>query len=104
MTSVWGSARRRPTAARSVPSRSPRFEPSPTNARAIPPSVLSEYAETLARSLLIVAAVLFASATPARGDLVELKGSSAERFARKAGGTELVRDLRLWRVPAARVA
>ena len=51
-----------------------------------------------------MAAVFLASAVPARGDLVELKGGSAERLARKAGGTELVRQLRLWRVPAARVA
>jgi hypothetical protein len=51
-----------------------------------------------------MAAALIASAAPARGDLVELKGRSAEGLARKAGGTELVRQLRLWRVPAARVA
>jgi hypothetical protein len=58
----------------------------------------------LARGLLIAAAVLFASAAPARADLVQLKPTGGGRLAREAGGIELVRELRIWRVPAANVA
>jgi hypothetical protein len=57
----------------------------------------------LARGLLIAAAVLFASAAPARADLVQLKATGGERLARRAGGIELVRELRIWRVPAGQV-
>jgi hypothetical protein len=52
----------------------------------------------LARRLIILTAVLLASAAPARADLVQLK-PGGEKLARRAGGTELVRELRIWRVP-----
>jgi hypothetical protein len=52
----------------------------------------------LARSLLIAAAVLLASAGAARADLVQLKPGKGEALARLAGGSELVPELRLWRV------
>jgi hypothetical protein len=52
----------------------------------------------LARRFLIVAALAFACATPAHADLVRLR-PGGEDLARRAGGTELVRELRIWRVP-----
>jgi hypothetical protein len=52
----------------------------------------------LARRLLIVAALLFTVVAPARADLVRLR-PGGEELARRAGGTELVRELRIWRVP-----
>lgn len=58
----------------------------------------------LARGLLIAAAMLLVSVAPARADLVQLKRGQGDRLAQKAGGTELVRELRLWRVSAAGVA
>ena len=53
---------------------------------------------------MIAAAVLLASATPARADLVRLRGHAGEELARRAGGTELVPELRIWRVPTTAVA
>jgi hypothetical protein len=58
----------------------------------------------LPRRLLIVTALLLAGAAPARADLVQLRPWKGDELARRAGGTELVRELRIWRVPAARVA
>ncbi|MFL5952246.1 MAG: S8 family peptidase [Gaiellaceae bacterium] len=52
----------------------------------------------MARRLLIVAAVLLASAVPARAELVQLKPGSGSAAARRAGGVELVPELRIWRV------
>ena len=52
----------------------------------------------MARRLLIVVALLVAGAAPARADLVRLR-PGGEATARRAGGTELVRELRIWRVP-----
>jgi subtilisin family serine protease len=63
-----------------------------------------EYSETLARRLLIVTAVVLTAAAPARADLVQLKPDRGAALARRAGGTELVRELRIWRVPPAGVA
>jgi len=57
----------------------------------------------LAPRLLIVLGLLLASAAPARADLVQLDRSyprEAARLARAAGGTELARELGIWRVPA----
>jgi Subtilase family len=57
--------------------------------------------------LLIVLAMFFVAAAPARADLVQLnwtdpgKGAS---LARAAGGTELAHELRIWRVPSYAVA
>ena len=51
--------------------------------------------------LLIALAVLLACAAPAHADLVKLDGSvQSTRLAREAGGEELARELRIWRVPA----
>lgn len=58
----------------------------------------------LARGLLIAAAMLLVSAAPARADLVQLKSGQGDRLAREAGGTELVRELRIWRMSPAGVA
>ena len=58
----------------------------------------------MARRLLIVTAVVLAGAAPARADLVQLKWDRGAALARRAGGTELAPALRIWRVPAARVA
>jgi hypothetical protein len=58
----------------------------------------------LVRRLIIVTAVLLVSAAPARAELVQLKGGGGEALARHAGGTELVPELRIWRVDAAGVA
>jgi Subtilase family len=58
----------------------------------------------LARGVLIAAAVFLACATPARADLVRLRTPDAAHMARQAGGTELVHELRIWRVPATAVA
>ncbi len=49
-------------------------------------------------------AILLASAAPARADLVQLRPGKGDELARRAGGTELVRELRIWRVPPAGVA
>ena len=58
----------------------------------------------MARRLIIVTAVLLASAAPGRAELVQLKHASGNALARRAGGTELVPELRIWRVDAAAVA
>jgi len=61
----------------------------------------------LASRLLIVVALLLAAAAPARADLVQLERERAEHgaaLARSAGGTELARELRIWRVPTYAVA
>jgi hypothetical protein len=58
----------------------------------------------LARRLLIVTAVLLASAAPARAGLVQLKPGLGADVARHAGGTELVPELRIWRVDDAGIA
>ena len=50
------------------------------------------------RRLLIIGVLLLAGAAPARADLVRLRPGGADE-ARRAGGTELVRELRIWRVP-----
>ncbi len=57
----------------------------------------------MSRRLLIVTAVFLASAAPARADLVQLRPGQGADLARRAGGTELVRELRIWRVPASGV-
>jgi hypothetical protein len=57
----------------------------------------------LIRGILIAAAVLLVGAPTAHADLVQLRHGTDEGLARRAGGTELVRELRLWRVPAASV-
>jgi hypothetical protein len=57
----------------------------------------------LAKGILIAAAVLLLAAPAAHADLVQLRPGTDERLARNAGGTELVPELRLWRVPAASV-
>ena len=54
----------------------------------------------MARRLLIVAAVLLVSAAPARADLVRLDPRGAP-LAAEAGGTALLPELGIWRVPAA---
>ena len=58
----------------------------------------------MARRLIIAAAVLFASAAPARAELVQLEPGSGDGLARQAGGTQLVPELRIWRVNAAGAA
>jgi len=50
-----------------------------------------------------VTAAFFVSAAPARADLVQLKPGRGDVLARQAGGTELVRELRIWQVPAPKV-
>jgi subtilisin family serine protease len=55
----------------------------------------------LARRLIIVAAVLFATAAPARAELIQLKPGTGDAVVRQVGGTELVPELRIWRVDAA---
>ncbi len=57
----------------------------------------------MSRRLLIVTAAFLVSAAPARADLVQLKPGHGDVLARLAGGTELVRELRIWQVPAAKV-
>jgi subtilisin family serine protease len=54
----------------------------------------------LGRGLLIGAALVLASAAPARADLVQLRSDRGAGPASRAGGTELVRELRIWRIPA----
>jgi len=57
----------------------------------------------VAPRLLIAFALFFVTAAPARADLVELNWAHAHKgaqLARAAGGTELARELRIWRVPA----
>ena len=58
----------------------------------------------LVRRLLTVTAVLLASAAPARADLVQLKPGRGADLARRAGGTELVPELRIWRLDGAGLA
>jgi hypothetical protein len=58
----------------------------------------------LARRLLIATAVLLVSAAPARAGLVQLKPGVGADLARDSGGTELVPELRIWRVDTAGVA
>ena len=61
----------------------------------------------VAPRLLIVLALFFLAAAPARADLVELNWAHARegaRLARAAGGTELAHELRIWRVPSYAVA
>jgi subtilisin family serine protease len=58
----------------------------------------------LARRLIIVTAVLLATAAPARAELVQLKDGRGEALARRFGATQLVPELRIWRVDAAGVA
>jgi hypothetical protein len=56
----------------------------------------------LAPRLLMVFGLFLASAAPAQADLVQLDRSHSARgaqLARAAGGTELARELRVWRVP-----
>jgi hypothetical protein len=57
----------------------------------------------LVRRLLIVTAVVLTGAAPARADLVQLKPGLGAELARRAGGTELVPELRIWRVDTAGV-
>jgi subtilisin family serine protease len=57
----------------------------------------------VAPRLLIVLALFFVTAAPARADLVELNWAHAHKgaqLARAAGGTELAHELRIWRVPS----
>jgi hypothetical protein len=54
--------------------------------------------------LVIVTAVLLVSSAPARAELVQLKSGRGVGLARHAGGTELVPELRIWRVDGAGVA
>jgi subtilisin family serine protease len=61
----------------------------------------------VAPRLLIVLALFFVAAAPARADLVELSWSHAQKeaqLARAVGGTELAPALRIWRVPSYEVA
>ena len=61
----------------------------------------------MAPRLLIVLALFFVTAAPARADLVELNWAHAHKgaqLARAAGGTELAHELRIWRVPSYAVA
>ncbi|HEX9378912.1 MAG TPA: S8 family serine peptidase [Gaiellaceae bacterium] len=61
----------------------------------------------MAPRLLIVLALFFVAAAPARADLVELNWAHAHKgaqLARAAGGTELAHALRIWRVPSYQVA
>jgi subtilisin family serine protease len=61
----------------------------------------------VAPRLLIVLALFFVAAAPARADLVELNWAHAHKgaqLARAAGGTELAHALRIWRVPSYEVA
>jgi len=58
----------------------------------------------LARHLLIATAVLLGSATPARAELVQLRPGHGAELARHIGATELVPELRIWRVDEAGVA
>jgi subtilisin family serine protease len=58
----------------------------------------------LARRLIIVTAVLLATAAPARAELVQLQSGKGDALARRTGGTELVPELRIWRVDAAGAA
>jgi subtilisin family serine protease len=61
----------------------------------------------VAPRLLIVLALFFVTAAPARADLVELNWTHAHKgaqLARAAGGTELAHELRIWRVPSYAVA
>jgi hypothetical protein len=58
----------------------------------------------LGRWLVIAMAALLASAAPARADLVRLQSDDGARLARQLGGTQLVPELRIWRVPRAGVS
>jgi hypothetical protein len=60
----------------------------------------------LAPKVLILAAVFLLTASPARADLVQLERAHAgdgAALARLVGGSELARELRIWRVPASAV-
>ena len=54
--------------------------------------------------MLIVTAVLLASAAPARAALVQLKPGVDAALARRAGGTELAPEVRIWRIDTTGVA
>jgi hypothetical protein len=56
----------------------------------------------LVRHLILVTAVVLATAAPARAELVQLEPGS-DALAQRAGGTELVPELRIWRVDGAGV-
>jgi hypothetical protein len=61
----------------------------------------------LAPRFLTLLALFLVAAAPARADLVQLDRAHAHDgavLARRAGGTELARELRIWRVPAYAVA
>lgn len=58
----------------------------------------------MARRLIIVTAVLLATAAPARAELVQLEDGRGQALARHVGGTELVPELRIWRVDSAGAA
>jgi subtilisin family serine protease len=58
----------------------------------------------LRRIVLIGAALLLASAVPARAGLVQLSRAGGEALAHRVGGQELVPELRIWRVPSKAVA
>ncbi|MGZ8793398.1 MAG: S8 family peptidase [Gaiellaceae bacterium] len=61
----------------------------------------------MAPRLLIVLAMFFVAAAPARADLVQLDWAHAGKgaqLARAAGGTELAHELRIWRVPSDAIA
>jgi hypothetical protein len=58
-------------------------------------------AGTVASRLLILLAMFFVAAPPARADLVQLNSTNPGKgalLARAAGGTELAHELRIWRV------
>ncbi|MFL6020322.1 MAG: S8 family peptidase [Gaiellaceae bacterium] len=58
----------------------------------------------MARRLLIVTALLLVGTAPARADLIQLKPGARGAVVRRAGGEQLVPELRIWRVAAADVA
>ena len=58
----------------------------------------------MAPRLIIVTAVLLASAAPARAELVQVQGGRGDALARRAGGAELVPELSIWRLDAAGLA
>jgi Subtilase family len=95
-TWIPGSRRSLSTASRSVASRSPRLEPRATKARVIS----AGYSPRLALKVLTGVALALIVAGPARADLVQLTSSPrGSRLAREAGGEQLARELRIWRIP-----
>lgn len=52
----------------------------------------------MGRGVLIGAALLLVSAAPARADLVQLRSDRGAALATRVGGTELVPELRIWRI------